>query len=229
MLFEKTIHLGQYKDSFRGSTPVVVGSGPTKFDYKELDDITDPIIFLNDAVFLGDRKDRFFFTHHTEIERWLSVKSTYIFVEDRINSGGNEFSQTKPYGKYLPIKIEMDKKFPKVLGRVITKNLPDWALDKDHILKHKTFCAHIGSITTLIHFLWFCGTQRILGIGINNIYTTLNHDPRIKKFCLKKGYPHWQEETTGDFCPNLPEIIWNQTRYFELFGIEVEYYPMEIY
>lgn len=227
LLFENIEPLKKYKDSFQGTTPVVIGSGPTKFDYRKLDNINDPILFLNDAVWLGDREDRFFFTHHTEVERWLSVKSTYIFIEDRINSGGTKFAQTKPHGKYLPIKIEMDKRFPQVLGRILDQNLPDWALDKDKVLTRKTFCAHIGSISTLIHFLWFCGVKKILGIGINNTYTTLKHDPRIQKFYSKKEYPNYcPKGELMNFCPNLPEIIWNQTKYLDFFGIEMECYPI---
>jgi hypothetical protein len=54
-----------------------------------------------------------------------------------------------------------------------------WVLNKNEILKRKCFLALFGTITTAIHFAWFCGAKKITFIGCNPSSGSFEHDPRM--------------------------------------------------
>jgi len=208
----KLIH---YENLFENETPIIVGSGPTDFDYKDLDKLKNPILFINDSVFLGDKKGRYFFTHHPDIERWLSLKSTYIFAETR---NKKPYTEKRPEGPYVPIHLKSNQIRGHAGKFLAHERIPSWTLDKKYMIEHNILFSHWGSITSLIHFIWFCGAKKAIGIGISKDYENSNHDSRIPL-----NYEIKEPEYIGK-CKGLKQIIHNQEVCLDFFKINMEYY-----
>jgi hypothetical protein len=202
-----TLKLADYRDRYRGLRAVIVGSGPTTYNYKDLEKISGPIGFINDATFVIPKHtaDHFFFTHHQDIKRFWDTDAIYLRWIRM-----TKFRFLKIYFPRLIVakpKNFLDVKF--VHFGQDEPTFPAWSLDKDYIAKTGKLHVNRGSITGMIHFLWFCGIKEVLGIGINPATINQPHDSRIG---------------IAQVDPKMAMIIRHQRAYFEHFGINVEYH-----
>jgi len=224
--------LSQYKDCFKGKNAVVVASGPTLFDYRDLSDFSCPVFLVNDAVrFEKYVNESFLVTHHPPYPACgLVSKSLYLCPlvyfrnPDKFLDFERAWSETvwlksikdiKPEVKrlyYVPTFGSTPDDWYKNKSMDI-KKFPNWCLDKNEIIKQKSLFAHTGSITTLIHFMWFCGIQKATMIGCcPQYYKHHCHDERISKQSGRVG---------SSF--DLEAIITNQLVFLEYFNIEADY------
>jgi len=118
--------------------------------------------------------------------------------------------------EHILVDIVQDRRWPEK-GIVINENeqFPSWAFDKDYIAKSSSLLSHCGSITTILHFLWYCGVKEVIGVGIGSDDVTLYHDGRIMDLGSNKK------------CDGVVKIIQNQSRYFKEFGIKCRYFDDE--
>lgn len=211
MLRIPAMPLKLFRDTRVGARAIIVGSGPTEMDYRDLQKTGDPIFFLNDSIFLDvPKQNHFFFTHHIEMNKYLDTEATYLLNRKRWVPRWKLLSdqtrkRTKPF---IPIDMIW-------LGH-IAETLPKWSWNKDYICQKRCLVGNGGSITTLIHFLWFCGFNSILGVGIDPNSVTADHDARIVEVASQ------QRKIIGR-CIGLKNILQNMLLYFDWFGMNADY------
>ncbi|MFM8312789.1 MAG: hypothetical protein ACKOA8_00720 [Deltaproteobacteria bacterium] len=171
--------LTKLKDSC--TEAVIIGSGPTFFDYSELSQFEHlPVLFINQMHQVSHfcpSPRQYFFSHH--IDSYLNVSPTTVWIR-RMYLADNGYrghieTRSKPKNKFLTIDcqsqdIVADDNFFKT---------HDWLLDKNEVLIRNRFLALFGTITTAMHFAWFCGAKKLIMIGCNPYSGSVDHDPRI--------------------------------------------------
>lgn len=200
-----------FRDAYTGSRAVVVGSGQTQYNYADLTKLGDPIFFINDSVLLPGfcKTDHFFFTHHPEMEKYFDLDVVYIWMKTIVNHFPYH-TETMSCKSYVPVTVMWG-------GKDVT-SFDSWVFDKDYMAYSGKLLGHAGSITTLLHFLWYCGFRSILGVGIQPMsYGAWSHDPRIFREARK-----YDVKASG-FCPGLRQINKNQLVYMRVFGFDVTY------
>lgn len=146
-----------YMDRFAGQTAMIVGKGPTLYDYDELREFSGPCIFINDAVSLATKHDgaNFFFALDRCQSAWFPElgDTTAILPSDRTFIEGDDD----------PI-LEAD--FSGTLYRTKSPNREAFlALTREQLAKAAILYTHSGTIHPAIHFVWFLGCTRILFVG----------------------------------------------------------------
>ncbi len=149
-----------FNNRYAGGSCYVVGRGPTRFDYEELTDFSDPIFFVNDAVCLEKyaRSETFFFAHDATMRVWLNgaIRATAVLPVN-----GDVFSESSP-----------------VLGHdgavAFYQRTPGNRMDllrasRDEIAALRELYTNTGTIHSLLHFAWYCGFKRITLIGCDGI------------------------------------------------------------
>lgn len=187
----KQLPFAGFNNQFAGQTCYIVGRGRTDFDYRELARISDPIFFINDAVCL-DRlatSHTFFFAHDRPLLRWLdgSIKATAILpLNGKIFTGSRnaEFAHAGPLVYY---------QWPHSNRGDLLR------LRRDELALREELFVQLGTIHSLLHFVWFCGFQRAKLIGCDGINpqpsdlvarTIEGYDPRLEN---RSGIsPGWQ-------------------------------------
>lgn len=226
MYFEK-IPLRKYNNIFQGETAVIVGTGPTNFDYKDLQLLKFPTFLLNDSINFEKFtcNPSFFYTsafnpmHQPQSKNndWYKLinKSICLVKHCKIRPNGTfQCLNLMPYTYYTLFDLIYNTTLEDVKINqlsVIETGFPKWCYDKDYIIRNNCLFSHQGSITALIHFLWFCGINKsiLIGCGPTLHYS---HDQRILN--LNGGrQPAW----------DLPIILKNQTKFLQYFKIQPEY------
>lgn len=214
----KLIPLSTYRNLYKGETCCVVGGGPLNANLSSLP--SNLVFLINDAIFLTEiqtNTKKFFHTHHPELERFKGRDAIYI-------------------GTWFPCLIGEIQIYSEVVIINEDEKLPEWTLDKDYIAKKSNLACKPGTITSLLHFLWFCGFGNILGIGINPATVNQPHDPKIlqakyiydpllngeappEKIArikeLKPDYPQ--------YTPDIVRIITNQQEFISTLNLKVTY------
>ena len=151
--------LSDYRNKWRDQEVVVVGAGPTSWDYRDLASVPSPIVFINDAVSVVPHTDNhYFFSIHQE---------KYAAVDDVL--------WLKWVGSIAqPSRgVAINYVWPRHRRRDL------WQLDPDFCAAHNRLAVRHGSLSGVLPFVWFCGAKRILGIGINPETAGQGHDPRL--------------------------------------------------
>jgi len=189
--------LKDYLNKYAGYRFIIVGKGITPYNYENLTKITDPIIFLNDAVLLEDKVTKsietFLVTAHKSMKVLLTSNRTSTLV--------------LPQGptKNPPAGIEHIHN----RGRIFARDLNptehgtivgyDWSGYKDKsLLKLSREEAAVsgslykaGSVCHLAtHFAWICGASEIVYIGCDgNTPSKLGspYDPRLSILSSGRG------------------------------------------
>lgn len=201
--------LSEFKDAWKGRSVTIVGSGPTNHDF-DWSKVEGPVFFMNDSISSIERvtEDHYFHSHHPEIERFQNNGLNSLWVVEREYQGTVKKYNYKCPENYIPVRIVQDRRWPKA-GAVVKGPMPEWSFDKDYIAESTTLLSHCGSITTILHFLWFAGVKKFIGIGIDPQYGK-NHDRRI----------------SDKECPDLSSIKINIQKYTEAFGLECQFYEL---
>jgi hypothetical protein len=159
-----------FNGKYAGRSCYVVGRGATEFDYERLADVEEPIFFINDAVCLEKyaRSESYFFAHDAVMRVWLDgkIKSTAVLPME-----GDFFRKTcgltLRHGGKVVFYGSLEKKREQLL-----------LLSRDQIAKVKQLYMHSGTIHSVIHFIWFCGFERVNFIGCDCI--NVGYDRRLE-------------------------------------------------
>jgi len=240
---QKTLRFNSFRDLYPSGHAVVVASGPTKFDYKDLAKFQDhPVVLINDAVRFEDFTlgDSYLVTGDAKPYAPLVKKSTFFyplkFMREQLN--GERFP--KPPEEPWILKGDerlawdyfcqsiVDTEAPCVFHNVITSasrkdwednksvgetGVPSWAFDKDEVTKRRSLFGHTGSITQAIHLLWYMGVKTVTMIGCRPLYKE-NHRHD------PRIYTHNHRRTSWI----LKAVISNQIETLDVFRIEPHYY-----
>ena len=177
MLKLSTKNLADLKDSF--PKLYVVGSGPTNFDYKDIEKITAPIIFINDMAQFAitcASEEQYFLSHH--LSKYRDVSPITIWIS-KLYSETSEWnivgdSRFSPKNDFISVKA--------IMGDEADDNFfvrYPWLLNKDEVIKKNTILGFFGTITTVLYMSWFmgCSEPRMIGCDPNSLTDT--HDKRI--------------------------------------------------
>jgi hypothetical protein len=207
------IPFGSYNNKYAGGTCYVIGRGPTSFDYASLASISHPVFFINDAVCMEKycRSETFFFAHDIELRVWFdgSMKSTAVIPGDDTVLG------------------EAPGRFPGHCAPAVFYQRPEngkWDLlrmNRGEIADRQQLFTLAGTIHSLLHFVWFCGFQRVILIGCDGINqksdllragsSPAGYDPRLEN--RSQSAPMWQ----------YIKIRMAQDLLITLFGLEAAY------
>lgn len=179
-----------YCNRYPGSRIVIVGKGPTRFNYENLADITDPIIFINDAVQFERTacaaEDKFWFFHDVrQVDPYLhaGLRATPVVPLD---------GATDSAGKPMATMADLAESWHAGCityrwgGWDMFKTEKPWKIDtREAVAKDGRLYLHSGTIHTAIHFAWLCGAKEIVFIGCdgyekwNTSSADTAYDPRI--------------------------------------------------
>ena len=179
--------LASYLNKYPGRRFVIVGRGPTAFDFARLADVADPIIFINDAVQLEGHAtasvETFFFAHDACQRVWLTPELKSTAVLPRMEPSGEP---AHPHQKRLfVLETPEALSVPRLViydwgGRY-------WAQGRSlaEFTREEIACAGTlalgggnndkslagGTIHSAIHFAWLCGATEIAFIGCDGTGT----------------------------------------------------------
>jgi hypothetical protein len=192
---------------------MIVGRGPTEFDYEKLADSPDPVFFINDAVCLEKhaRSETFFFAHDPHATAWLNgaITSTAVLPID-----GKIFRPTPG--------ITLEHAGNIVFYHWQEQNKEDLLLmNRDQIAQARQLYTHTGTIHSALHFIWFCGFKKVTFIGCDGITDTRHLDPKLQ---MGNGYdPRLANRSGSSPSPTYPAILGAQRLLTTLFGLEAVY------
>lgn len=182
---------------------VIMGSGPTTFDYNELSRIHEPIFFINGTHQFSDicpSKHKYFFTHH--ISRYTDVMPVTVWIkamyfDEEESYGGCMYAKTFPKNEYITIDCQADDEVitPEFLAR------HPFLLDRDEVSNRNRLLAGFGSATTAIHAAWFAGCKKITFIGCNPDMAGIARDVRIG------GQLDWSPDKVKENNRQLPKLL----------------------
>jgi hypothetical protein len=215
--------LKSYKDIYKDREALVVASGPSKFPYEELGRFDCPIFFVNDAVRFekfASSEERLFFTHHPTKFIELVERSVFFYPLRYIRldrtfpcNEGKEHAWKNVEYVFHDLLVGCDHGDQAAIRSIEMEAFPSWCLDRDAVAEKNCLFAHTGSITSLIHFLWYAGIKKARMIGCCPRYQSLHyHDRRISKLSGRTGSAF-----------DLKAIIENQAKFLRFFGIETEH------
>lgn len=190
--------IAEYKNRYAGRRFVIVGKGPTRFQYENLGETDDPIIFINDAVQFDHAAlpsiETFFFAHDPAQAIWLTseLKATAVLpLRDSVDSAG--ISMLSVAG------LETRLQSPQVVTynwdrwwhehRNVAEELAGAVRDRSRIEHAGSLFVASGTVHSAIHFAWWCGASQITFIGCDGFFrdATQSYDPRID--CRSQGKP----------------------------------------
>ena len=217
------MNLGDFSNCFSGQNAVVVASGPTNFEYPRLSEFQCPVFLVNDTIRLEhfvQSEHCFFFSHHPYQFQDLVHKSVFFYPLRYIR-----LDETFPCDEKLSelssslrvvfhdLHIGCNKEEWRANQSITQERFPVWCLDRGLVVDKNALFGHTGSITSLIHFLWFCGIQKVRMIGCcPHFYPYHRHDTRLSALSGRRGSLF-----------DLAAIIPNQIQFLEFFGVEAEY------
>jgi hypothetical protein len=224
------IKIKEFKNKYAGRACFLVGSGPTKFDYKELSNTQDIIFFINDTINFEKytNNESFFFTHHpdtffNQVHKSIFFCPTHyirrhLSTNERFDNKNDDYEykvKSTTAKNVVFHKIFSNCSYPDSLKNISFEQtgFPNWAFDKNQIIEKNALLAHNGSITTLIHFIWFAGFEQVKIIGCNPFFTPDHrYDKRISRI-----------NNISDSGFILKSIINNQKIMLNKFSIKHEY------
>ncbi len=165
---KRAIPFESFRDRHAGERAVVVGKGPTTFDYTELARLDAPTFFVNDAVsverFVAPDRACYWFAHDRMQMVWLPrlERAIAVLPED----GKVLEDSTDPL-------LESTRQYTLYRWRVREQSVVV-AQEKEELANTRELFTDQGTIHSLIHFVWFTGARKITFIGCDG----LEVDPR---------------------------------------------------
>jgi hypothetical protein len=160
-----------YLQKYANQACIIVGRGPTTYDYQQLGESTNPIFFINDAVCLEKhaRGETFFFAHDPQLLSWMDgrIQSTAILPIDGKLFGAPIQSSFDHTGNVVFYHWRQEKKEDLLL------------MNREQIAQLKQLYTHTGTIHSVLHFAWFCGFTKVTFIGCDGITVGTGYDPRL--------------------------------------------------
>ena len=168
-----TAAVGQYVNRYAGRRFVIIGKGPTRFQFENLTSVDDPIIFINDVVqfecFARHSVETFFFAHDTCQAVWLTPKLRSAAViaraEAKDRTGRAMLCAEELPGAGPPCSLVTyewggwyGEDEPACAGRLSR-------CGREQIARTGKLYLNSGTIHTAIHFAWLCGASKITFIG----------------------------------------------------------------
>jgi len=162
---------------------VIVGSGPTKFDYLQLGSVFGPIFFINQAWKVSKyamlSTQRYFVTHHIsqflDMPDLLTVFIRTMRFEEGADYHGHMHSRFEPYGSYMECDCQADDE---VLSEDFFNN-HSWLRDPSVCRAFNRSLAGFGSATTAIHLAYLMGAKKLVMIGCDPMSKTDKYDKRF--------------------------------------------------
>lgn len=204
-----------FRDAHAGATAVVVGKGPTLFDYRDLAAVADAAVFVNDAVALETNltpaQPSWMFVHDPGQAAWFArgVRSVPVIPRDgKIVRGEDD-----PVVAALAAVV-----FYRWRTRAQDVVL---AQSKEELARTEELYTDCGTIHSAVHFVWYCGFRRIRFVGCDG----LSRDPRTSSLVdAPTGYDRRIENVSsstpwGEFI----RIRREQDRMCRVLGLETEY------
>jgi len=163
------VALASFANRFAGKTGIVVGRGPTTFDFRDLDKADGPVFFINDAVAL---------------ERYVSHDDSFFFALDHPQAHWLRRTEIHEPIRSLPVLLEGNKwgkpgdpRGTRGARRVTWFKSPTTFKDRwdalsqsrDDIAASSQLYLARGTIQPLIHFAWFTGITQLKLIGCDGI------------------------------------------------------------
>lgn len=176
-----------FNNKYHGQECIVVGKGPTEFKFEELQDVSCPVFFINDAVCYEDNVlgESFFFAHDATQLVWLPrIKSIAVV----------------PLGDKV-VRNRTDPRLTQASRLCIYKwgsfNKSLLNKSRDEIAKLGSLYLNSGTMHALVHFVWYCGFKHIKFIGCDGINNKLllqskgmksGYDPRITNLSKSRSW-----------------------------------------
>jgi len=175
----------EFNNRYAGQTCYVVGRGSTTYRYEDLRAVTEPVFFINDAVFL-DRyvsAESFFMAHDRDPGRWLEmgIKSTPVLPEDgKIVSGRDDPLFANFAGEVVFYKWQ------RMEGEKLIR------LDRNEVAGKRELYRNTGTIHSLLHFVWYCGFKKIRFIGCDGSTCGSTYDPRLPNLSQTRSWGQYE-------------------------------------
>lgn len=204
-----------FRDVHRGERAVVVGKGPTTFDYADIARLDAPTYFVNDSVSLerhvaADRP-AYWFAHDRGQTVWLPKLERAIAVlpeDGKVVEGRDDpvLADAREVAFYRWRVREQD---------VVVRQT------KDELARTHELFTDQGTIHSLLHFVWFCGVQRVTFVGCDGLETNSRSASLVDP---GTGYDARIENVSGS-APwgTFSRIRKGQDRLCRKLGFEVEY------
>jgi hypothetical protein len=217
----RDIPFSSFENRLAGRTAIVVGKGPTLFEYADIAKHAAPVFFVNDAVALEKHvapgESSFLFAHDTIMTVWFTrgIKSAAVIPEDGKVVAGRTDAKLEPAGDVVFYKWRTSAQ-DTVLG---------W--DRRTLAAERELYTDCGTIHSLLHFVWFCGCTGVRFIGCDGV----TGDPRTAQ--LGDGQTGYDKRiaNASNSAPwgQFIRIRREQDRLCRLFGFDVEYWgsPVE--
>jgi hypothetical protein len=240
---QKTLRFRSFCNRYPSGHAVVVASGPTKFDYKDLAKFKgSPIVFINDAVRFESFSlgDSYLVTGDAKPYARLVKKSIFFYplkyIREQLNGERFPIPPGEPwvlngderlawdYFSHPIVNTEAPCVFHNVITSVSRKDweanksveetgVPNWAFDKNELTKRRSLFGHTGSITQAIHLLWYMGVKTVTMIGCRPLHRD-DHRHDPRIYAYNHRRTSWI----------LKAVISNQIETLKVFGIEPHYY-----
>ncbi len=162
--------IAEYANRYAGRRFVIVGKGPTRYDYPDLAKIHDPIIFINDAVqfapLAANSRQRFWFAVDELQAYWLTHPAmsnvTPVLPRAPEPDTGVTRGQQRLFVSSCPAAQDHQ--------RTVTYEWGGRALDittqtRKTLIKDGRLPLRGGTIHPAIAFAWLCGASEIAFIG----------------------------------------------------------------
>lgn len=212
MPFNESI-LREFENRHSGEIAVIVGRGPTTFDYTKLNEFDGPFAFLNDAVQLERHVSRpaYFFAIDEPILEWFGREIRSIAIlPSSIRVATVSLLESCPNQPAITF-YECDRTPRERLLRFTRQELSASA----------EIYNGSATILTALHFMWFCGCSGVVFIGCDGINDPRaarrigdadhGYDKRLEN--VSKTTPGWQYD----------RIRAEQERVCRLLGLEFRY------
>ncbi len=173
-----------YLDKYAGCRFVIVGKGPTSFNFDRLADVGDPIIFINDAIQfsrLAERsREKFFFALDASQSVWLKdLDATAVLATEPDAQYAVEHADLLP-DRLFTSRLPESELPPRLVGWQYG-HLRDGlaSMTREELARANQLTIGLkGTIAPAIHFAWLCGAREIAFIGCDG--AAAGYDPRIE-------------------------------------------------
>ncbi|MBL8859302.1 MAG: hypothetical protein JNL28_12400 [Planctomycetes bacterium] len=217
----RPIPFAEYRDRFAGQTAVVVGKGPTLYDFAALGETGAPTFFVNDAValerHLAQSQPSFMFAHDRGQTAWFArgIRTIPVLPRDgKIVEGESD-----------PLLAPLDKAI------FYTWRTRDQSLvlaqTKAELAQSGELYTDCGTIHAALHFVWYCGFSAVRFVGCDGV----TKDPRTAELGDERTGYDKRIDNASNSAPwgQFIRIRREQDRLCKVFGLDVEYWgaPVE--
>ena len=215
------IPFADYRDRFAEKTAVVVGKGPTLYEFERLGTTGAATFFINDAVALETHlraeQPSFLFAHDPGQTAWFArgIRTIPVLPRDGKIITGEHDSHLAP--------------LPHAVFYTWRTRAQDVVLrqSKEELARTEELYTDCGTIHAALHFVWYCGFRSVRFVGCDGT----SKDPRAVALGDEHtGYDKRienasQSQPWGAFI----RIRREQDRLCKLFGFDAEYWgaPVE--